>query len=96
MEIRSILFCLISFYWLQKQGNKSNENVRGVVVASTAPPVNHLLFADDCLLMFKANVMKDTIQKYCEALGQRVNLSKSSFFFGKGCPNDQWSAIKLF
>lgn len=79
--------------------NNINENVKGVVVSPTAPPVNHLLFADDCLLMFKANmegatVIRDTIQRYCEASGQRVNLSKSSIFFGKGCPNDRRSEIK--
>lgn len=39
---------------LKSKGN--NESVKGVVVAPTAPPVNHLLFADDSLLMFKANI----------------------------------------
>jgi hypothetical protein len=60
-------------------------------VASTAPAVNHLLFADDSLLFVKANAegARDVIallDKYCAALGQRVNLDKSSVFFSKGCP----------
>ena len=58
----------------------TNENVQGVVVAASAPPVNHLLFADDSLLMFKANeeaatIIKDTVQQYCDASGQKVNLA---------------------
>lgn len=81
------------------RAHSSNEHVRGVMVAPAAPPVNHLLFADDCLLLFKANetgagLIRDIIQKYCGASGQRVNLSKSSIFFSKGCPNDQRDLIK--
>lgn len=64
-------------------------DVRGVVVAPSAPHVNHLLFADDSLLLFKANVsganqIKDSVQDYCNASGQRVNLQKSSIYFVKG------------
>lgn len=74
-------------------------NVRGVVVAPTAPHVNHLLFADDCLLMFKANkegetIIRNVVRTYCGASGQRVNLAKSSIFFGKGCPNSMRTVIK--
>ena len=77
----------------------SNENVKGVVVAPTASAVNHLLFADDCLLMFRANeegahIIKNTIQQYCAASGQRVNYEKSSIFFGKGCPEGKRNIIK--
>ena len=73
--------------------------MRGVVVAPTAPPVNHLLFADDSLLMFKANdiaatIIPDTVQQDCGASGQRVNLTKSSIFFGKGCPEATRNSIK--
>lgn len=77
----------------------TNENVRGVVVAPSAPPVNHLLFADDSLLMFKGNeeaatIIRDTVQQYCNASGQKVNLAKSSIFFGKGCPEPRRESIK--
>jgi hypothetical protein len=60
-------------------------------VASTAPAVNHLLFADDSLLFFKANGevapnARDTLDAYCRASCQRINLDKSSIFFSKRCP----------
>ena len=79
--------------------HSTNENVKGIVVAPEAPLVNHLLFADDCLLFFKANeegaiTMNEMIKAYCDASGQRVNLSKSSIFFSKGCPNNKKEVIK--
>jgi hypothetical protein len=57
----------------------------GVQVAATAPAVNHLLFADDSLLFFKASTggakeVKEVLAKYCNASGQRVNTDKSSIF----------------
>lgn len=70
-----------------------------MVVAPGAPPVNHLLFADDCLLFSKvneegANTMSEIVKSYCDASGQRVNLSKSSIFSSKGCPNGRKAMIK--
>jgi hypothetical protein len=55
--------------------------------------VNHLLFADDSLLFFRANresaqEVKDVLQVYCRASGQQVNLDKSSILFAKGCQNN--------
>ena len=64
--------------------------LQGVKVAESAPAISHLLFADDCLLFFKANLesvnhIRDVLELYCNASGQRVNLDKSSIFFSKGC-----------
>jgi hypothetical protein len=55
-----------------------------------APTINHLLFAYDIILFFKAiknnaGAVQDGISMYCEASGQKVNLAKSSIFFSKGC-----------
>src|ERR1041385_6678847 len=62
----------------------------GIKVAPTAPAVNHLLFADDSLLLFKASAvgaseLSNLLNAYCLAFGQRINNDKSSIFFCKGC-----------
>ena len=62
-------------------------------MASSAPAVNHLLFADDSLMFMResmegAGEVSDLLDSYCQASGQRVNLDKSSVFFSKGCPKD--------
>jgi hypothetical protein len=48
--------------------------LNGLKVAPTAPAMNHLLFADDSLLFFKASTegareLKEVLQKYCNASG---------------------------
>jgi hypothetical protein len=63
----------------------------GLKVTTSAPAVNHLLFADDSLLFFKASSegareIKSVLNMYCNASGQRINMDKSSIFFSKGCP----------
>ena len=71
----------------------------GIKVAPTAPVVNHLLLADDSLLLFKssvqgANEVSNLLDAYCLASGQRVNYDKSSIFFSKGCPETLRVEIK--
>ena len=69
-------------------------------MAPTAPAVNHLLFADDSLLFIEANGesardARDTLDAFCRASGQRVNLDKSSIFFSKRCPELIKQELKL-
>ena len=68
-------------------------------MAATAPVVNHLLFADDSLLMFKSSVegavaASNLLERYCMASGQRINHEKSSIFFSRGCPQTMRDSIK--
>jgi hypothetical protein len=68
-----------------------SSKLEGIKVASTAPAVNHLLFADDSLLFVKASIegadeVSSVLEVYCQASGQRINKDKSSIFFTKGCP----------
>ena len=78
---------------------KGEGGIQGIQVAQTAPKINHLLFADDSLLFFKAaacnaRAVQESLSKYCEASGQQVNLAKSSIFFSKGCRQTIRNEIK--
>jgi hypothetical protein len=58
---------------LLKQSHQSS-HLQGLKVAPTAPTVNHLLFADDSLLLFKASdegamEIKELLEQYCNASG---------------------------
>nr|XP_045088271.1 uncharacterized protein LOC123496916 [Aegilops tauschii subsp. strangulata] len=86
------LSCLI-------KSRQQSSNLGGIQVASSAPPVNHLLFADDSLLFFKANVegaseVHQLLDTYCQATGQRINFEKSSIFFSKGVAESVRAEIK--
>jgi hypothetical protein len=83
---------------LLKQSRRSSD-LQGIKVAPTAPAVNHLLFANNSLLFVKATdegatEVVELLDKYCNALGQRINLDKSSVFFSKGCPEGRRQAVK--
>jgi hypothetical protein len=38
--------------------------------------------------------MREVLNKYCSASGQRINMDKSSIFFIKGCPAGARQEIK--
>ena len=59
---------------------------RGVRVSIHAPWVNHLLFADDCLIFMKADSrsairLNEILYQYSIGSGQCANKQKSSVFF---------------
>jgi hypothetical protein len=60
--------------------------IAGVRVCRNAPSVSHLLFADDSLILMKADTNNATslphvLDTYCANSGQMVSLVKSSIFF---------------
>jgi hypothetical protein len=60
--------------------------LEGVRVCRNAPSVSHLLFADDSLLLMKANMenassLRRVLDIYCRSSGQLVSATKSSIFF---------------
>lgn len=63
-------------------------SLMGIKVATRAPAVNHLLFADDSLFFTLENEkaakkLKYIFGKYEEASWQAINYSKSSIMFGR-------------
>ncbi|CAM8915895.1 unnamed protein product [Rhodiola kirilowii] len=65
----------------------------GLKIANRAPPVTHLLFADDCLLLFKlgkdtVTVIKDSLASYEKLSGQCVNYDKSELVLSPNASSD--------
>ncbi|XP_013658904.1 uncharacterized protein LOC106363756 [Brassica napus] len=73
--------------------------IQGIKLSPACPSVHHLLFADDSLLMCKANSMEATEILEClkndgEASGQVINLQKSSIIFGAKVPDNIKEEVK--
>jgi hypothetical protein len=65
--------------------------MEGVRNGVTGLAILHLLFADDSIFFARAdmrsiNTLKLVLQTYSEGSGQKINLHKSSLFFGNNCP----------
>lgn len=60
-------------------------------ISNNGPPISHLFFADDYLLMVEAKcgqvkMLKEVLDQFCLALGLKVNMHKSIFFASKNIP----------
>ena len=71
-----------------------NQRISGVSICRGYPKITHLFFADDSLLFCKANSQEcqnliDILQLYEAALGQKINVDKSSFFFCNNTLDDR-------
>ena len=61
-------------------------NLNGVQVCRDSPTISHLLFANDSLILMRAdthnaNTLRGILDEYCAASGQLVSESKCSIFF---------------
>ena len=70
------------------------ERIKGVSICRGAPRITNLLFADDSLLFCQATqnegqAVMGVLQTYAQALGQCVNLEKSSVYFSSNTINSQ-------
>jgi hypothetical protein len=73
-------------------------SLRGIAVCRNGPRVTHLMFADDCMLFFRANIEEcqvviDILSQYEEASGQKLNNDKTSIFYSSNTPHDTRIAI---
>ncbi|CAN6559258.1 unnamed protein product [Malus baccata var. baccata] len=73
------------------QGEVDHGRLDGVRMDVSGPVISHLFFADDTLIFLRADekncrLLSDILATYCEASGQKVNLLKSSVFFGANVP----------
>jgi hypothetical protein len=92
------LFCVEGFSALLRQAQQERL-LAGVGFGSTGPNITHLLFADDSVVFLEANsanmmALKSVLQQYESCSGQRVNIQKSSIFFGKGCTDAVKDEVK--
>jgi hypothetical protein len=72
--------------------------LKGICIAKSCPPINHLLFADDLIIFAKATstealALSGCLQKYCSWSGQKINSGKSSILFSKNTPPASVSSI---
>ncbi|XP_057760557.1 uncharacterized protein LOC130980933 [Arachis stenosperma] len=79
-----------SFTILMEKAARDNL-ISGIRLAPTAPPITHLLFANDCIIFTGAQEdeiyqLIQIINKYTEASGQRINTEKSGLIFGSQVP----------
>jgi hypothetical protein len=74
--------------------------ITSIKLAPSAPSVNHLLFADDSLLLLEASTesaatVNAILQAYEAASGQVINREKSSILFSKNCSRRLKESILL-
>ncbi|KAF5481359.1 hypothetical protein F2P56_002016 [Juglans regia] len=72
----------------------SRGHTRGVTVARGGTRINHLLFADDCILFGRAVAgewikIQELLLKYEKASGQFLNKEKTAIFFSSNSRNEE-------
>jgi len=81
------LLCAKGFSALLKKAENEGE-IGGVKICHGAPSISHLLFADDSLILVRANgedatKLQGILNLYAECLGQVINKDKSAIMFSK-------------
>ncbi|XP_026428333.1 uncharacterized protein LOC113324228 [Papaver somniferum] len=67
---------------------ETQHQIQGIKICRDAPAINHLLFADECMVFCKANMQEcnnliQIFQEFGQSSGQLINFSKSGIFFSK-------------
>jgi hypothetical protein len=87
------LFCVEGFSTILKKA-QHEDMLKGVKFGSYGPHITHLLFTDDIIVFLEASMeslltLREVLANYEMASGQKVNLGKSSIFFGDGCLDER-------
>jgi hypothetical protein len=85
--------CPLTFSYFLKKG-EDDDLIAGVKVSHGAPSISHLLFADDSLILIRANEgdcehLQSILQSYDECSGQVINKAKSLILFSKNMQPDK-------
>ncbi|XP_026409878.1 uncharacterized protein LOC113304974 [Papaver somniferum] len=64
---------------------QQDKTIQGIKVACNAPAINHLLFADECLIFTQANLtsVNNLLNNFSTQSGQVINFEKSAVYFSK-------------
>jgi hypothetical protein len=92
------LLCTEGLSCLLKQQEVQGE-LQGIKNGRLGPAISHLLFADDCIFFARSDsrsveALQNTLTLYCEGSGQKINLDKSTIFFGNGCKEEVKNEVK--
>lgn len=73
--------------------------INGVKICPAAPCVSHLFFADDSMLLLKANqeeapALHDVLALYEDCSGQCINVEKSAIMFSPNTSDDAKGSVK--
>jgi hypothetical protein len=84
------LLCTEGLSCLLQQRADQGE-LQGLRNGRLGPPISHLLFADDIIFFARSDersvtALQRILETYCGGSGQKINLDKSSVFFGTNCP----------
>jgi hypothetical protein len=85
------LLCADGLSCLMKHEEQAS-HLKGLRNGVTGPAISHLLFVDDNIFFKRVddksiNTLKNVLQTYSQGPGQRINLQKSSLYFGYHCRN---------
>ncbi|XP_026397119.1 uncharacterized protein LOC113291845 [Papaver somniferum] len=77
------------------------KQLTGMKISRSAPKINHLLFADDCLLFCKANLdqtrkLLQLIEDFSSCSGQLINFHKSAIYFSKNMSPSSCQTVSGF
>jgi hypothetical protein len=92
------LLCTEGLSCLLQQKEDRGE-LYGIKNGRLGPPISHLLFADDSIFFSQSDSrsvesLKSTLKTFCDGSGQKINLDKSSVFFGNHCSDGIKNRVK--